>query len=809
MFDRIAHKLPHFGRHISLFDRRKQQRPDVVRQASLVQTLGYIFKDILQFCQEACRIFCAKDKGARYKLNVIKDVFWKPFDVRFSDLLSRLDRYEKMYELELNLADREELMGYYEIFDIFVAECSRDRDARDERSAREEMLALRRQIRDIKAWIQPPDYMSTFERESAADSLHTGSWFFENSAYVSWRQSWMDSGRESSQTDFASRVLFINGSPGYGKTVLSVKLIEDLASEGDGPEDERRTVAFFHFDKMDCHFKEPAQALRAILCQIIHKRQDDKELVDAATVLMDVEGSGQAVASEGEVAVILKFFLERHPSTALVFDGIDECSAPQTFLGKLYSICSSSNCRVVLLSRPSVAVPLAWRERCLRIQLQVGANTHDIATYVRPRMEQLAMSELFPAFDIESAVSQVAQRAKSLFLWAKLLMDYLECPALTPDERLSAISHLNLLEGLSPLYTEILGVIQTKFQKERDTAYRAFQWIAVARRPLTILELRTALAIRVGKSSSDLNYIADFRQSLVQICGALVEIHQDSTVQFIHLSAKEFLTDEPQFGHQGNAGNFRIDTTSTHISIANLCLSYIMHDVPHQPLSGSSKICPHIPSVESRFPLLRYSLDWPNHAIEGLKQQTYSGFYKFSKTYLAFARATEEFLQTKRAVAVWLESVWAFGATPDIHGLADCFTSEETSEEKERARAFCGNSSDSQFLDDLMRPKRGIALLAADFEYLQEEWGHLLSNESCELWGTSVNIFHTSELTLGTNAGALLSNSNMKVAKNEDEQGTSIPVCETFSGEAKETLLLTQVSHDGKQIGSLLIIPSQ
>ncbi|GAB1317800.1 NACHT domain-containing protein [Madurella fahalii] len=806
MFDRIASKLPHFGRHIDLFNRRKRQRPDLERNAALTQTLGYIFKDIMQFCQEACHIFCAKDKGVRYKLNVVKDIFWKPFDARFSDLLARLDRYEKMYELELNLADREELMGHYENFEAFVAECNREREIREGQSRREEALALRRQVRDIKAWIQAPEYMAAPERERVACS---GSWLLENDAYVTWRQSWVEPQTDCSEPEQSSRALFIYGSPGYGKTVLSVKAIEDLESESGGTcrGDETKTVAFFHFNKMNSRHREPAQALRAILSQIIHKHQDDKELIDAATVLMDVEGSGQAVASEGEVAVILKLFLERYPSTALVFDGIDECSVPRNFLDKLYAICWSSHCRLLLFSRPNVAVPLTWQHRCRHIRLQLGANTHDIAAYVRPRMEQLVTSELIPALDIELSVSQIAQRANSLFLWARVLMDYLECPALTPGERLRAISHLNLLEGLNPLYTEILDTIQTKFREERDAAYRAFRWIAVAHRPLKVSELRTALAVQIGKKSSELNYIANFQQSLIQICGALVEIHQDDTVHFIHLSAKEFLTDAWRVFEPRGPKVYHIDIATTHISVASLCLSYIIHDVPQGPLSGSSTINAHLPHVEASLPLLRYALDWPTHAVEGLKWKTYLCMSEFSRACLTFAQVTEEFLQMKRALGVWLESVWAFGATPHVRDLAVHLSNAHVG--KSEANGPHGHAEDHHTFDVFLGLRRGIDLLAADYEYLQKEWAHLLVEEPCELWGPSINIFHTSELMMGTKAGALVPPPRVPGTGVGQAHFASDPTCPASHDKVVETLLLTQSSQNGEQIGSVFLIPPE
>ncbi|KAI2465209.1 hypothetical protein F4781DRAFT_38570 [Annulohypoxylon bovei var. microspora] len=672
MFERISMKLPHFGRHLLLFNRRKNLRPDIERHSDLVHTLACMFKDIIQFCQEACRIFSPKERGVRYKLNVIKDLFWKPFDARFSDLLSRLDQYQEMYEPELNLADREELMGHYEFFDKYLDEYKQDRECREGQSRREETLLLRQQIHSIKEWINAPDYMATFERERITNSSDAGSWLLEDNRYRSWRQSWIGvdsiAGEASPAHEFASRILYIYGSPGYGKTVLSTKVIEDLALEertsGDVPP---RTLAFFHFDKMNYLYKDPSQAMRAVLNQLIHKNRNDRELIDAATILMDVEGSGQVIASESEVASLLKLFFERYPTTALVFDGVDECSDPKTFLSKFYAICSSSQCKLILFSRPDLTIPSVLQHECQQIHLHHGANFYEIGKFVQSRMQELVTCGLLPTLDTDSAVNQITIRSNSLFLWAKLMMDFLNCPALSPGERLDAISHLNLLEGLEQLYTEILKMIRTKFRQEISTAYKAFSWIIVAHRPLKLLELQAGLAVQIGKRSSPgFDFISNFRQSIIRICGALIEIHEDSTVHFIHLSVQEFLTNTgPSSTIQGNPSSPHVPLIGTHIKMASLCLSYIIHDVPGEPLSGSRIVKAHLPSVEARLPFLRYAIDWPTHVIGAL--ETKNQFpAQSSESSRAFYDTIKTFLDTKSAIAVWLESIWAFDASPRI-----------------------------------------------------------------------------------------------------------------------------------------------
>jgi hypothetical protein len=122
------------------------------------------------------------------------------------------------------------------------------------------------------------------------------------------------------------------------------------------------------------------------------------------------------------------------------------------------------------------------------------------------------------------------------------MVRYLQSPTLTLQERLEAISDMNLLEGLDKLYMRILENVQEHLpQRQWVKVQKIFQWIAAAPYPLRTLELRIALAAQQSRAASKDDLIPDFEPSLVQICRALVEIKEDLTVYFIHLSVLKFL----------------------------------------------------------------------------------------------------------------------------------------------------------------------------------------------------------------------------------------------------------------------------
>ncbi|KAI0896148.1 hypothetical protein F4806DRAFT_52649 [Annulohypoxylon nitens] len=541
--------------------------------------------------------------------------------------------------------------------------------------------------------------------------------------------------------------------------------------------------------------KEPHQAMRAILSQLLYKNSGDRRLVDAASILMDVTGSGQRTASESEVISLLELFFDWYPTTALVFDGVDECSNPRMFLNKLYTLCSSSQCKILLFNRPNLTLPPIIQHTCQVYNLRRGANHHDIHSFVQPRLEDLVTSCLLPAIDVGSTAHQIAVRSNSLFLWAKLMMDFLDCPALSQSERMNAIAHLYMLEGLEPLFIEILKMIKQKFRQEINAAYMAFSWILVANRPLKLLELQAGLAIKHDRRTlPESDYIADFRRSIVRICGALIEIRDDLTIRFIHLSVRDFFTSSST-SIPTDSRSLRIPLPIAQIMMSSLCLSYIIHNVPQGPLSGSRVEEVHLPSIKSKLPFLSHAIDWPDH-IAGALEATNRFPSLSSKSSRVFSVITQNFLNNKPAMTIWLESVWAFGTTPRI---------SEASKSLDTWLKEAQKDISTKYYTQITRIGEKLGSLAADLAYLRREWNHVLSQNPGEIWAPSIHIFYKSSSLVGTTEGSLNSiprASGCGISANRCDENLCYP-------DIQEKQLLTQVSEDGTSFISVSLIPGK
>ncbi|KAI0896147.1 hypothetical protein F4806DRAFT_52648 [Annulohypoxylon nitens] len=168
MFECISSKLPYFARDLHIFNERKKRQPNIERHSNIVHPLACMFECIIQFCKEACHVF-AKKRMVVFGRGPTIELLWKPFDAKFSDVISRLERYTELYQLELSLAHREELMGHYEAFDKFLLEVKRNEECRQSQHREEEIRLLREKNRCIGTWINAPDYMATFEQKRVLD----------------------------------------------------------------------------------------------------------------------------------------------------------------------------------------------------------------------------------------------------------------------------------------------------------------------------------------------------------------------------------------------------------------------------------------------------------------------------------------------------------------------------------------------------------------------------------------------------------------------------------------------------------------
>lgn len=99
----------------------------------------------------------------------------------------------------------------------------------------------------------------------------------------------------------------------------------------------------------------------------------------------------------------------------------------------------------------------------------------------------------------------------------------------------------NLPKSLNDTYDNAMSRIENQNEDDRIIAHSALIWVVNAKRPLTVPELQTALAVEPGTSQFDKFNILDIA-IILSVCAGLVIIdNQHSVLRLVHYTAQEYL----------------------------------------------------------------------------------------------------------------------------------------------------------------------------------------------------------------------------------------------------------------------------
>lgn len=508
--------------------------------------------------------------------------------------------------------------------------------------------------------------------------------------------------------------------------------------------------------------------------------RDDEATLDAVAIMMNK--SAPRMATRDDLLNLLQWLLLRYPNVVIIIDGVDECSDPNELLKYLARIDAvpvashgsgipdRAGSFTALFQRPTVKIPPLWEAKAQRLALSKDHNHKDIRNFLLPAITELQRSGLLADIeDVQQMATKAAKHANGMFLWARLLLDYLSSDALTCEDRSEAMKNMVFLESLESLYGAILITLQQTLQSEksRTTVKHIFSWLSVCFRPLEIQELRVALSI-----SDHGNMIPNLESSLRRMTGALVEITAHGIVRFIHLSVLQYLQ------RQGKRNYFGLDSPdSIHCFIATSCLSYWIDHLPHGPIAGSLETTPDSSVQSLQYPFLGYSVRfWCDHFRGSVCQQHFEEMP--IKELLA---ALKELTTDNVLASTWIEASWTFGVQPNLKGIVDT------------VNILVQSGKWSQELLKLLSVvKSDLSDFASDLGVLNREWSAVLSTTPNEIWKGNIAGFFKSRFW------------------HSEVEDTQIFSLGASSIDAPNTRLIqSQSSSDGKHVGCIkLRIPT-
>ncbi|KAK0468650.1 hypothetical protein IW261DRAFT_1020132, partial [Armillaria novae-zelandiae] len=360
---------------------------------------------------------------------------------------------------------------------------------------------------------------------------NTGQWILKLPEFLAWVDG---SGK--------SHTLRCQGAPGVGKTFLASIIVDYLHSLL--MVKERKALVLSIFCDYKSMVKNPIESvLRSLLKQLV---QDYGLFPLTKTLYVNKKIKHP---SYDDLTECLSEVIQCVSSQVyLVLDALDEVANDhRAHLINVIRGSLGNSIHLLVMSRPDIALDSLFEADTT---FNIEASTEDIKLYITDRVSKSPRltSHIMGKDGIilqEEILSKVTEKSYCMFLLARLHMD---CLAETRNKKKLKDALAKLPENIMGAYAEILeSRINSQNNEDKDLALQIFGWIALAKRPLTVLELQHALAV-------DLNSVAFEPDSLYSedllgsVCGGLVIIsganqelwHRNPIMKFAHYTAQEY-----------------------------------------------------------------------------------------------------------------------------------------------------------------------------------------------------------------------------------------------------------------------------
>ncbi|CAH0025863.1 unnamed protein product [Clonostachys rhizophaga] len=389
---------------------------------------------------------------------------------------------------------------------------------------------------EILDWITPVDYTPRQNDFIKRRQPGTGQWLLDSEEFRAW-------------VEGKGQGLFCPGIPGAGKTILAAIVVDQLCAKFQGK--------------------------TSLLKQMI---QQQPSVPDDIKQLYGRHKKRRTRFSAEELSQMLQATTKLFSRTFIVVDALDECQKTngcrKSFVDDLFNLRANYGVNLFTTSRCVSEILDTFN---IHTSLEIRAHGDDLRRYLGGCMTQLpAFVHRDPSLQTEIK-DGIVDAVDGMFLLAQLYM-----ASLTDKESKKAIKSAldqfrkqtadqdedTKLQVLSEAYDQALDRIKAQKTGFRQLGERTLLWITCAKRPLTVSELRHALAVEHQTDKLDKDNIPE-TEDMVSACAGLVTVDEESEIiRLVHYTMQEY--------YSRNRHNL---FTEGEESMAKTCVTYLSFSV--------------------------------------------------------------------------------------------------------------------------------------------------------------------------------------------------------------------------------------
>ncbi|KAJ7032335.1 hypothetical protein C8F04DRAFT_1040646 [Mycena alexandri] len=395
--------------------------------------------------------------------------------------------------------------------------------------------------RAIIDWMSPLNFLQRQAEVFSMMQPGTGKWLLSDAQFKTWES---DSGK----------VLWCRGMPGAGKTVLASLVVSHLEAKA---QRNNLGIACTFLNHKEAEIQTVPNILGGLWKQLVL----GKPVPTGVSALYDYHMERQTRPQSDEFIKALNSAAAEYHKVYLVIDALDEYPEDRRHLFLQFLRTASSQVNIMVTSRPHINLESIFPN--LQI-LDIQATEDDIREYLDGQFK--ASSRLSKHIQARPELhdeiqSRIISNSQGMFLLAKLHIESLVAKHTVRAVR-DALKHLPT--GLWDTYAEAMQRIDRQSKEDKDLAMLTLTWVVNAKRPLSVAELKQALAIEPESTCLDVDSLLEI-DIILSVCAGLIIVDESSSVvRLIHYTTQEYMDSK-------QADLFPLAQTT----IVSSCLTYL------------------------------------------------------------------------------------------------------------------------------------------------------------------------------------------------------------------------------------------